>query len=41
MLDVWEAVAPIVISNCVPEPGGLPFDIRRGVVYVPAEYRVH
>ncbi|MFS8084121.1 MAG: ABC transporter ATP-binding protein, partial [Acidobacteriota bacterium] len=38
MLDVWEEVVPIVMSTCVPEPGGLPFDIRRGVVYVPAEY---
>lgn len=38
MFDVWEEVAAIVISTCVPERGGLPFDIRRGVVYVPAEY---
>jgi lipopolysaccharide transport system ATP-binding protein len=37
-LDVWEDAAAISISTCIPEPNGLAFDSRRGVVYIPADY---
>jgi hypothetical protein len=37
-LDVWEESVSVLISNYVPEPGGIPFDVRRGVVYIPADY---
>lgn len=38
MLELWEEATSILISNCVPEAGGLPFDTRRGIIYVPADY---
>ena len=38
LIDVWEEVSTIIISSNVPELGGLPFDLRRGVIYIPAEY---
>jgi lipopolysaccharide transport system ATP-binding protein len=38
LLDVWENVTSVLIASCVPEPRGLPFDNRRGIVYIPADY---
>jgi len=38
MLDVWENVASVTVISCVPEPHGLAFDNRRGIVYIPADY---
>jgi len=37
-IDVWEEVSTIIITSNVPEIGGLPFDLRRGVIYIPADY---
>ncbi len=38
LTDVWEDAATLVITSCVPHAGGLPFDTKRGVIYIPAEY---
>jgi lipopolysaccharide transport system ATP-binding protein len=38
VMDVWEEVSTILISSNIPESGGLHFDIRRGIVYVPGYY---
>lgn len=37
VIDQWEA-ATIVISNYVPEPGGIAYEVRRGVTYIQASY---
>jgi lipopolysaccharide transport system ATP-binding protein len=37
-LDVWEDATSILITSYVPEPNGIPFDTRRGVIYIPADY---
>jgi lipopolysaccharide transport system ATP-binding protein len=41
IIDEWSDATTIVISKCIPESIGLPFDSRRGVVFVPCEYVVN
>jgi hypothetical protein len=38
VMDVWQDATTLVITSCVPHAGGIPFDTRRGVVYIPAQY---
>ena len=37
-LDTWDEVATIMISKCNTDEGGVVFDVRRGIVFIPTVY---
>lgn len=38
VMDVWQDATTLVVTSCVPHAGGIPFDTRRGVIYIPTQY---